>query len=264
MKRIHIRVFCVAAGLVPAAMHALLPLYENPQLYQQLAFHNQQLLPNLSENVVANRQQLIQWLEQRLAPEMYRQFMSSRILDSLIQTVESAVRTDMTLQYARRSLQLISRYEQKIKELTSSIEQMQAQEPLRLSSYEPEVLSSSIAPEEISSRPAQKAPTESGQELQEAGSLEQLQQESEEREQSSEEQQEQSISTAKKLSIARPDEAALIKARQEKIRQEIMQGQQDEKNGTAQPGWRERVMQKWQEFKEWTSRVLSSERSDQE
>ena len=113
MKRMKSRaVYCVVA-LSAMAAYAYLPLYESQQMYQKFEFHNRQLLPGLNGQVVAYRQQVFKWLETRLNPAVYKEFIKSRMIETLLDSFDAAIRAEASIEYAQRSLQLMRQYEQK-------------------------------------------------------------------------------------------------------------------------------------------------------
>ena len=69
--------------------------------------------------------------------------------------------------------------------------------------------------------------------------------------------QEKSAINAEKLKQAPRKTAVLAKTELDQLKQEVQEGIEAEQAGTAQPGWRERLKQKWQEVKEWGKSWIS-------
>lgn len=245
----------------------ILPLHEDPKLYEQLGLHNRNMLPSLNKQFASIQQEFKDWMQDHLSSENYRAFIAGNLTEKLLKAQRKVVEAILTSQYAQRSLQLMEKCEGKIKQLQRTIEQLQAQEPLRVS-YEPssDVSMGPLLPEEILTKP-KKQPMPVSQDEEEP-ELYQRTQESEEKqaEEETENAQEKTEPpvTAKKLKDIPKEKSAVIMAEQKQLQAELKQGLEQEKEGTAQPGWRDLIMQKWQQLKQNAKDWWTGEKPEQE
>src|SRR5579872_5702934 len=236
-----------------SALYAMqFPVFEDPQLYESLITHAMRLRAHLPAEIKRAQQKL-----QQLLVGNPDQAAISEVVDDLIKLYLQKLEMDLTLTYINRADQFIRNCQNKMKEQAAELQAIKDQEPLHASGGESSISLSTPVPETV--RPETVAVTpkvprvstdeeEEPENQPEGGETEG--EESEEEEPS--ELKTQVTKDKEKLGDKGANErAALKQARDQEIREEAKKLQEQEKEGTAPAGWRDYIVKKYQDAKNW-------------
>ena len=234
----------LTSGSAMYAMH--FPVHEDPIFYDSLVIHANGLLKPLPGHIKQAQQQL-----QDLLAGNSNQAAISTVIDTLVRLYIQELQMNATLAYVDRARQFIRICQKKFDDQQAEAQAVKDQEPLRaLTGIESLLPSSGMPPEPV--MPEQVAPKQKPVALAQEEE-ESAEQQSEDEEKSEASGKSEAMGTRLKELYKSKDstQTALFNTRNKAIQEEALELQEKDKQGTAPVGWRDYIMKKYQDTKDW-------------